>query len=95
MARVLVTGGTGFLGRSVVRWLVATGHEVRCLVRPTSALDPMAGRTVEYWRGDVTEPDTLGPALEDIDTVVHLVAIIRERPAQGLRLRRAGARDEI
>lgn len=88
MARVLVTGGTGFVGRSVVRWLVSTGHDVRCLVRSTSALDPMAGRSVEYWRGDVTDPASLPPALEDVDVVVHLVAIIREQPTRGITFER-------
>ena len=88
MARVLVTGGTGFLGRSVVRWLVGLGHEVRCLIRSTSALDPMAGRSVEYWRGDVTDQVSLPGALEDIDVVVHLVAVIREQPSKGITFER-------
>jgi NADH dehydrogenase len=91
MTRVLVTGGTGFVGRSTVRWLVGMGHEVRCLVRATSTLDPLAGRSVEYWRGDVTQPATLPPALEGMDAVVHLVAIIRERPAQGVTFERVNA----
>ena len=34
--KIFLTGGTGFVGREIVRQLLATGHEVRCLVRPGS-----------------------------------------------------------
>lgn len=77
--RVLLTGATGFIGPYVARQLIANRHDVRCLVRATSDLTPLKLAPVELWRGDVTDPHTLEGALEDIQTVVHLVGIIKEQ----------------
>lgn len=76
---VLLTGGTGFLGRRVALQLVQQRKEVRCLVRRSSAFEVLQSLPVEVWRGDVTDPDSLEGALDDVDTVIHLVAIIREK----------------
>jgi NADH dehydrogenase len=75
--RVLVTGGTGFVGPKVVHELRARGHDVRALVRR-----PERERTLRAWgcelaAGDVTDSDSLDRAVEGCDTVVHLVSIIR------------------
>ncbi|MBM4286669.1 MAG: complex I NDUFA9 subunit family protein [Deltaproteobacteria bacterium] len=86
--RVLVTGGTGFVGRQVVAELLRQGHEVRCLVRP-GAEDKLPSRELlEIAPGDVTQPDTLPPALEGCHAVVHLVGIIREFPRRGITLQK-------
>ena len=45
--KVFVTGGTGFVGSHLVRHLLTRGHEVVCLVRPTSRLDNLQGLTVK------------------------------------------------
>ncbi len=75
---VLLTGATGFLGRYVARKLVHSGREVRCLVRRTADLSVLQYLPVEVWHGDVTDPESLNGVMENVDTVVHLVAIIRE-----------------
>jgi len=64
---VLVTGGTGTLGRRVVRRLVDAGCAVRVLSR--SAHDPEDG--VEFVRGDLSKGEGLWSATRDIDIVVH------------------------
>ncbi|MEK7216668.1 MAG: NAD-dependent epimerase/dehydratase family protein, partial [Chloroflexota bacterium] len=74
-----MTGPTGFIGRRVVQRLVGMGHQVRCLVRRTSDLRPIAGLPVEVWAGDVTDRTSLAGGLDAIDGVVHLVGIIREQ----------------
>ncbi|MFE5812628.1 SDR family oxidoreductase [Streptomyces sp. NPDC056479] len=68
--KILVTGATGTVGRRVVAELLARGHAVRALTRDAAKADLPAG--VEVVQGDLTEPDSLVPALEGI-TGVHLI----------------------
>jgi uncharacterized protein YbjT (DUF2867 family) len=75
---VCITGSTGFVGRHIAHELCSRGLKVRCMVRPTSDLAPLAGLDIETCRGDVTDVASLEKALQNIETVVHLVAIIRE-----------------
>jgi len=73
-----ITGSTGFVGRHIARELCSRGLKLRCLARPTSDLTPLAGLDIETCQGDVTDVTSLENALQDVATVVHLVAIIRE-----------------
>ncbi|MFI7678054.1 SDR family oxidoreductase [Actinophytocola sp. NPDC049390] len=65
MTPILVTGGTGTLGRAVVAELTARGHDVRVLSRRTGT-DLVTGRG-------------LGEALRGADTVLHLATTLRGR----------------
>ncbi|MEM4781947.1 MAG: NAD(P)H-binding protein, partial [Halalkalicoccus sp.] len=69
--KVLVTGGTGFIGRYLCGELVDRGHDVTALARSPEASDLPAGVSVE--RGDVTDRDSL--AFSGQDVVVNLVAL--------------------
>lgn len=80
--RVFVTGGTGFVGQYIVKHLIHSGHDVRCLVRDPD--EKRLGEEVELVVGDVLKPETLKPALEGMEAVVHLVGIIDEKPSQGI-----------
>ena len=71
---VLVTGGTGFVGRGLVRRLHENGNRVRVLERRRS--DAFDDLRLEHARGDVTDPAGLAAALEGIDTVLHLAGIV-------------------
>ena len=75
---ILVTGSTGFVGRHIVRELVSRGKELKCLVRTSSDISMLKGLKVEICYGDVTNQGSLKMALERVETVIHLVAIIRE-----------------
>jgi len=69
--RVLVTGGSGFIGRHVVADLSCAGAYVR-VVDLQAHPDP----SVEVLRGDICEPDVLEAALEGgFDGIVHLAAV--------------------
>jgi nucleoside-diphosphate-sugar epimerase len=76
MSLVLVTGSTGFIGRALVRALIARGETVRALVRPSSDLDRLAGLAVETVAGDVLQPETLPPALDGVVVVYHLAGML-------------------
>jgi NADH dehydrogenase len=84
MHRVFVTGGTGFVGRSVIQALRAHGHLVRCLVRRGSEGDLRGLEAIERVEGDVLARDALAEAMSGCDAIIHLVGIIRERPARGV-----------
>lgn len=76
--RVLVTGATGLVGGAVVRELVARGHRVRALVRPSSDLANLAGpelAEVERVEGDVLDRPSVERALEGCQAVVHAAGI--------------------
>jgi uncharacterized protein YbjT (DUF2867 family) len=75
--RVLVTGGTGFVGPKVVHALRARGHDVRALVRRPAGAGALQAWGCELAEGDVTDPNSLGRAVQGCDAVVHLVAIIK------------------
>lgn len=89
---ILVTGATGFVGRSVVRALRVADRPVRCLVR-----DPRKAATLEAWgcelaRGDMTDAASLRTAAAGCKSVVHLVAILHGRPHDFERVMAAGTR---
>lgn len=75
--RVLVTGATGFLGSAVAKELIARGHAVRALVRPTSDLTHLEGSGAELARGDVLDAASVRAALAGCDAVVHTAGIAR------------------
>lgn len=78
MNRILVIGATGNVGRPVVSSLVEAGVEVRALVRdPGAAALP---GMVEAVRGDLSLPETLEPALRDVDAVYLMWPGIRVEP---------------
>ncbi|MFH1919756.1 MAG: NAD-dependent epimerase/dehydratase family protein [Planctomycetota bacterium] len=77
MARVLVTGASGFIGSHLVAALVARGDCVTALVRKTSCLDRLESLGVSLARGDVTDPASLQRAVADQSVVYHLAGLIR------------------
>src|SRR5262249_24915957 len=76
---ILVTGGTGYVGSRLVRKLAEQGRPVRLIARDVAAARHQAPEYVEVIAGDVTAPATLAAAMTVVDSVIHLVAIIRER----------------
>jgi nucleoside-diphosphate-sugar epimerase len=71
--KVLVTGGGGFLGRSVVDRLLERGQAVRAIVRPSSPKPPWPD-AVEVFRADLRVEENLAPAFDGVDAVLHLAA---------------------
>lgn len=73
--KVLLTGGTGFLGRRIAAEL-APRHELRLLVRPGSSRERFPAG-VEFAAGDVTDRASLDRAMEGCDAVVHAAALVK------------------
>ena len=72
---ILVTGGTGVLGRRVVDRLVVAGHRVRVLSRDPSRSSTVHG--AELCAGDLRQRASLRLALSDVETVVHCASDVR------------------
>jgi dihydroflavonol-4-reductase len=77
--RVLVTGGTGFVGSHSVAALVSRGHQVRLLVRSRDrvahSLSPLGVADVESVGGDVTAPQSVEEAMAGCGAVLHAAAV--------------------
>ena len=73
MANILVLGATGYVGRRLVPRLLEKGHQVRCLVRDPDKAPKDVWKGAELVTGDVFKPETLTPAMKDIEVVYYLV----------------------
>jgi 2-alkyl-3-oxoalkanoate reductase len=75
--RALVTGANGFLGRHVVKALLARGVEVRALVRPAARVDRLGWpSSVEVFRADLRSSRDLRSAFNGVDVALHLAAVV-------------------
>lgn len=76
---ILVTGGTGYVGSRLIEKLRQRPEPVRVLVRTPEKAQKLVAGNVSIVKGDVTDPESLIAAMKGVSTVIHLVAIIRER----------------
>jgi 3beta-hydroxy-Delta5-steroid dehydrogenase / steroid Delta-isomerase len=74
LGRVLVTGGSGFVGANLVTTLLDRGYSVRSFDRAPSPLAPHS--QLQVLQGDITDKAVCAQAVEGIDTVFHTAAII-------------------
>ena len=78
--KVLVTGGSGFLGSHVAAELVKLGHDVRALVRKSSNKKFLESLDrVELAYGGVEEESAVAKAAEVVDAIVHSAALVKAR----------------
>ncbi len=76
MAKVLVTGATGFIGSKLTERLVVGGDEVTCLVRNTSKAESLEKMGARLVTGDVRDAEAVHAAIEGHETVYHLAGVV-------------------
>jgi nucleoside-diphosphate-sugar epimerase len=75
MAKVLITGGGGFIGRHLVESQLNRGNQVRTVDLRTGSLADLAGRPgLEVVAGDLTDPACARQLVAEVDTVYHLAS---------------------
>ena len=74
---ILITGGSGFVGSALARCLLQAGHQVRALLRPTSARTNLAGLRLDIVEGDLLDANSIERALRDIRYLFHVAADYR------------------
>jgi len=99
--RILVTGGAGYIGSVLVPQLLAKSHRVRVidsLMYGGEGLLPVVRDPgFEFVRGDIREPDAMKSALQGIEAVIHLAAIVgfpacRKDPDQASEVNLGGSK---
>jgi nucleoside-diphosphate-sugar epimerase len=100
--RILVTGGTGFIGSFATSALTEAGHDVRLLARDPAKADRVFANhpagPAEVVRGDVTDAASVQAALAGVDGVLHaaaVVAVSRKRAAEVLATNATGTRHVV
>ena len=81
---ILITGADGFIGSHLTEYLVSTGHHIRAFVYYNSfnsygwldSLPKNVKSKIEFFSGDIRDPNGVREAMKGIDTVFHLAALI-------------------
>ena len=88
MKKVLVTGGTGFLGAYLLRELLQKGYQVRAIRREASPMHLVESiqHQVEWVIGDMLDLSSVEDAMEGIEKVYHAAAIVSFNPKDAERM---------
>lgn len=73
---ILVTGGLGVMGSTLVKGLADRGFKVRVLDNSDRFRSRLDGYDVDIRIGDITRPETLAGCFDNVDTVYHLAAVL-------------------
>lgn len=80
---ILVTGGTGKIGKKLIPVLIGSGHRISVLVRNKEKAKEMLPPECRVIIGDITDPNSIQGCCDGIDIVYHLVGISgNERPSE-------------
>ncbi|MCF6180251.1 MAG: complex I NDUFA9 subunit family protein [Geopsychrobacter sp.] len=85
---IFVTGGSGFVGRTLCRKLIDRGHRLSCLIRTGSEPRLPESSQIKSITTDLFDSALLAPLIKDCDAVIHLVGIIREFTSRQISFKR-------
>lgn len=90
---ILVTGGTGFVGSYILRYLLQKGYSIKALKRASSPMNLVADiqNQVEWLEGDILDVPFLEEAMKGIDQVYHAAAMISFHPKQAAQMLKVNA----
>jgi nucleoside-diphosphate-sugar epimerase len=83
--KVFITGGTGYIGRHVVRELVSRGDDVRALARSEASAAAVESLGATPVRGELFDAEALRSAAADADAAIHLASTGDQRSGDGDR----------
>lgn len=87
--KIFVTGGTGFVGSYLLRYLVQQGYKnIRAIKRPTSKMDLVATiqDKIEWVEGDILDLPFIEEVMMGIDQVYHCAAMISFNPSDAAKM---------
>jgi nucleoside-diphosphate-sugar epimerase len=73
--KLLITGSTGYIGHKLALAAAAKGYDVHVLLRNCNAPNRPVHPAIHYFNGDITQPDTIQPAIQGCDAVLHAAAL--------------------
>eukprot|EP00002_Diphylleia_rotans_P001595 TRINITY_DN10885_c0_g1_i2.p1 TRINITY_DN10885_c0_g1~~TRINITY_DN10885_c0_g1_i2.p1 ORF type:complete len:127 (+),score=15.92 TRINITY_DN10885_c0_g1_i2:51-431(+) len=92
---ITVFGGSGFLGRSIVRELSKEGAKVRVFSRTAQKLDAFQGLNVEYVKGNIADSSSVNQSLVGANGAVNLVGLFKLWLFKNVKLRCSALRHQI
>ena len=92
MARILLLGSTGFVGRGVAHKVLDAGHQLRVLVRDGLKAAAFKVRGAQVVVGDALDPQAVTQAAQGVEHLISLVAVRRNRPQSYLAVNVDGPR---
>jgi NADH dehydrogenase len=92
MARILLLGSTGYVGRSVAHKLIDGGHQMRVLVRDPMKAAAYKVRGAQVVVGDALNASAVTQAAQGVEHIISLVAVRRNRPQSFLEVNVDGPR---
>ena len=92
MARILLLGSTGFVGRGVAHKILDGGHQLRVLVRDPMKAAAFKVRGAQVVVGDALNPQAVTQAAQGTEHIISLIAVRRNRPQSYLAVNVDGPR---
>lgn len=78
LEKVLITGAPGFIGSHVTAYFCRNNTSVKCYVRENSNLQYIEKLPVEFFKGNLNEPEKLNEACRNTDCVIHIAAFAKD-----------------